>query len=313
MKKVKSLNGYSIFEASPRDVDKYGYKAGGFYVFFSSDIRDFGIANSSPEYDGLDTLEAAEACCLGNYAKAREIVEGRTTAAGFEEIAEVERQLNNGEIDDDGEPVEISDEPELKQSIGRKIRELRKARHMTQSELAARPELPISQASLAAYETGAREPGMEMIAAFARFFHVSIDYLFGMTPDQEQVGDSAIRLSENARAFLRCSDVALLETVSSVLSASAATEFFEDLRAYIMACSPEPEDLAELLPMADHLNRSASADCVALEMLTSYKRKLLDRALDELCEELAAAAALSTSTKPAKGGERHGNSSKTGR
>lgn len=79
------------------------------------------------------------------------------------------------------------------------------------------------------------------------------------------------------------------------------------------AGSPEPEDLAELLPMADHLNRSASADCVALEMLTSYKRKLLDRALDELCEELTAAAALSTSTKPAKGGERHGNSSKTRR
>ena len=125
MKKVKSLNGYSIFEAGPRDVDKYGYEAGSFYVFFSSDIRDFGIANSSPEYDGLDTLEAAEACCLGNYAKAREIVEGRTTAASFEEIAEVERQLDNGEIDDDGEPVEISDEPELKQSIGRKIRELR--------------------------------------------------------------------------------------------------------------------------------------------------------------------------------------------
>ena len=98
-----------------------------------------------------------------------------------------------------------------------------------------------------------------------------------------------------------------------MLSASAATEFFEDLRAYIMACSPEPEDLAELLPMADHLNRSASADCVALEMLTSYKRKLLDRTLDELCEELTAAAALSTSTKPAKGGERHGNSSKTRR
>lgn len=137
MKKVKSLNGYSIFEAGPRDVDKYGYEAGSFYVFFSSDIRDFGIANSSPEYDGLDTLEAAEACCLGNYAKAREIVEGSTTAASFEEIAEVERQLDNGEIDDDGEPVETSDEPELKQSIGRKIRELRKARHMTQSELAA--------------------------------------------------------------------------------------------------------------------------------------------------------------------------------
>ncbi len=87
-----------------------------------------------------------------------------------------------------------------------------------------------------------------------------------------------------------------------MLSASAATEFFEDLRAYVMACSPEPEDLAELLPMADHLNRGASADRVVLEMLTSYKRKLLDRALDELCEELTAAADLSTSTKPTKGG-----------
>ena len=32
----------------------------------------------------------------------------------------MERQLDNGEIDDDGEPVEISDEPELKQSIGRR-------------------------------------------------------------------------------------------------------------------------------------------------------------------------------------------------
>lgn len=98
-----------------------------------------------------------------------------------------------------------------------------------------------------------------------------------------------------------------------MLSASAATEFFEDLRAYVMACSPGPEDLAELLPMADRINRSASADHVALEMLTSYKRKLLDRALDELCEELTAAADLSTSTKPTKGGERHGNSSKTRR
>lgn len=80
-----------------------------------------------------------------------------------------------------------------------------------------------------------------------------------------------------------------------------------------MACSPGPEDLAELLPMADHLNRGASADRVALEMLTSYKRKLLDRALDELCEELTGASGLSTSTKPTKGGERHGNSSKTRR
>lgn len=155
MKKVKSLNGYSIFEAGPRDVDKYGYEAGSFYVFFSSDIRDFGIANSSPEYDGLDTLEAAEACCLGNYAKAREIVEGSTTAASFEEIAEVERQLDNGEIDDDGEPVETSDEPELKQSIGRKIRELRKS----PAHDAERARGPTGAADLSVVARGIRNRG----------------------------------------------------------------------------------------------------------------------------------------------------------
>ena len=47
MKKVKSLNGYSIFEAGPRDVDKYGYEAGAFYVFFSSDIRDLSLKHIS--------------------------------------------------------------------------------------------------------------------------------------------------------------------------------------------------------------------------------------------------------------------------
>lgn len=109
MKKVKSLNGYSIFEAGPRDVDKYGYEAGAFYVFFSSDIRDFGVSNSYPEYEGLDTFEAAEACCLGNYAKAREIVENRATAANFEEIEEVEKLLDAGLIDEDGELIEAED------------------------------------------------------------------------------------------------------------------------------------------------------------------------------------------------------------
>lgn len=105
MKRIKSMNGYAIYQAGSRDVDKYGVEDGAFYVYFSSDIRDFGISNSEPEFEGLDTLEAAESCCTGNYAKAREIVEGRTTAASFEEIAEVEAQLDACTIDEDGEPI----------------------------------------------------------------------------------------------------------------------------------------------------------------------------------------------------------------
>lgn len=106
MKRIKSMNGYAIYQAGSRDVDKYGVEDGAFYVYFSSDIRDFGISNSEPEFEGLDTLEAAESCCTGNYAKAREIVEGRTTAASFEEIAEVEAQLDAGTIDEDGESID---------------------------------------------------------------------------------------------------------------------------------------------------------------------------------------------------------------
>lgn len=195
---------------------------------------------------------------------------------------------------------------ELKKIIGQKIRELRKARGLTQAALAAFPELGISQASLAAYEIGAREPSMETIAAIAHFFHVTIDSLFDETERPEGAG-----LSDRALDFLAICDAELLAAVDAVLSSEAATGFFEDLRAYVMACCPDPEDLAELLPMADHLNRDAGADRVALDMLTSYKRKLLDRALDELCEELARAAGTGGSSEITKGGTHSGNSSKT--
>lgn len=106
MKRMKAVNGYAIYEAGARDVEKYGYEVGCFYVFFASDVRDYGIGNSYPEFEGLDSLEAAEACCCGNYAKAREIVEAQTTAASFEEIEKVEKLLDASLIDDDGELIE---------------------------------------------------------------------------------------------------------------------------------------------------------------------------------------------------------------
>lgn len=200
--------------------------------------------------------------------------------------------------------------------IGDKIKLLREAKGLTQQQIAQDPAFGIKQGTLSAYERNAREPNIETIRRIAEYFGVTSDHLIGISEHQTAEYDAVgkvIPLSDDAIDALRGYDAAELSTISSVLSASAATEFFEDLRAYVMACSPGPEDLAELLPMADHINRSASADHVALEMLTSYKRKLLDRALDELCEELTAAADLSTSTKPTKGGERHGNSSKTRR
>lgn len=96
MKKIKNMNGYAIYQAGARDVKKYGYTDGDFYVYFASDVRDFGLPNSTPEFEGCGNLEEAEANCAGNFAIAREIVEDRTTAASMEEILEVEAMLDAG-------------------------------------------------------------------------------------------------------------------------------------------------------------------------------------------------------------------------
>lgn len=98
MKKIKALNGYTIYEATKRDENKYNVTEGYFYIYFSSDIRDYGISNSEWDFEA-GSIEEAEAICNGsNYAKAKEIVEATTTTATYEEIEEVEKILDNKEM-----------------------------------------------------------------------------------------------------------------------------------------------------------------------------------------------------------------------
>ena len=56
-----------------------------------------------------------------------------------------------------------------------RIRELRKARRITQLKMAL--DLDMSQNTISRYESGEREPGI------ADYFRVSIDYLVGRTDD----------------------------------------------------------------------------------------------------------------------------------
>ncbi|NBI80056.1 hypothetical protein D3Z39_14520 [Anaerotruncus colihominis] len=96
MKRIKGINGYTIFQAGPWDVSKYGFTDGSFYVYFSSDVRDYGLLNSTPEFEDCGSIEEAEAHCTGNFAIAKELVEAQTMAAGMDEILEVEALLNDG-------------------------------------------------------------------------------------------------------------------------------------------------------------------------------------------------------------------------
>lgn len=62
-----------------------------------------------------------------------------------------------------------------------RLKELRKAKHLSQVKLAM--DLNLSQNSISRYETMEREAGYETLVLIADYFHVSLDYLLGRTDD----------------------------------------------------------------------------------------------------------------------------------
>lgn len=94
MKRIKAVNGYTIYQATARDAANRNVEEGYFYLFFSSDIRDYGLANSEWDWEAGSIEEAEAFATSTNYAAAKEIAEENTTAASYEEIAEVEAKLD---------------------------------------------------------------------------------------------------------------------------------------------------------------------------------------------------------------------------
>ena len=66
---------------------------------------------------------------------------------------------------------------------------LRKQHKLNQRKAAA--DLNISQALLSHYETGAREPGLDFVCRACRYYHVSADYLLGLS-DRPDGADRAM-------------------------------------------------------------------------------------------------------------------------
>lgn len=63
--------------------------------------------------------------------------------------------------------------------MGEKLYSLRIEKKLTQKQLAASIGLAISAVS--SYESGSRYPSFETLIKLARIFHVSTDYLLGLT------------------------------------------------------------------------------------------------------------------------------------
>lgn len=63
--------------------------------------------------------------------------------------------------------------------MGEKLKSLRLEKKLTQKQVADRIGLAISAVS--SYESGSRYPSYEVLVQLARIFHVTTDYLLGMT------------------------------------------------------------------------------------------------------------------------------------
>lgn len=77
------------------------------------------------------------------------------------------------------------------ESLGEKIKELRKGRGISQEELSY--QIEVSRQTINKWEANAMQPGTESIAALCRYFEVKPDYFFG----ESQAAEEAAAAAEN--------------------------------------------------------------------------------------------------------------------
>lgn len=89
--------------------------------------------------------------------------------------------------------------------MGNKLKSLRIEKKLTQKQVADRIGLAISAVS--SYESGSRYPSYDVLVKLARMFHVSTDYLLGITDrrniDVTGLNDNEIGLVSQLVEMLR--------------------------------------------------------------------------------------------------------------
>ena len=68
--------------------------------------------------------------------------------------------------------------------IGDRMKSLRMDKGLTQKELASK--LNLSVTAISHYEAGNREPNLNIIILYAKFFNVSTDYILGLSRQKNQ-------------------------------------------------------------------------------------------------------------------------------
>lgn len=87
----------------------------------------------------------------------------------------------------------------MSEHIGKKLKQLRKSKGMTQEDVAEKVD--ITRSTISNYEIGRRTPNLKDLSALAGVFGVGLDY-FGITPK-----DEAFELIARAKDIFESSDV----------------------------------------------------------------------------------------------------------
>ncbi len=104
MKKIRTVNGYAIYQAvSERDAENYSCAVGSYNLYLATDVRDYGLSSSYPEFEDIDSLaNALEIAHASNHAIAEAMTEelGGSTCVDMDLVLEIERRLDAGEDPD---------------------------------------------------------------------------------------------------------------------------------------------------------------------------------------------------------------------
>lgn len=107
-------------------------------------------------------------------------------------------------------------------STGNLIRQLRKEKHLSQTELAK--QLHVSQATITAWETGRSDPSISALNALADYFNVSTDYLAGRTSIRKE-NDNGLSKNQKLIAYSIDPDVSDEERQAIIEMVKAAKKF----------------------------------------------------------------------------------------
>lgn len=101
MKRIKTVNGFAIYQAiSKRDAENYGCEVGNFNLYLASDIRDYGLSCSYPEFENVDSMAVAlEQANGSNFAVAEALADelSDSTIQDMDLVLEIERRLDDGQ------------------------------------------------------------------------------------------------------------------------------------------------------------------------------------------------------------------------